>query len=171
MNRNFFARDTRVVAKDLLGMELVRRTGAKTIRAMITETEAYKGFVDRASHASRGKTLRNAPMFGPPGTIYIYLVHGLYYMLNIVTEREEYPAAVLIRGARLLDSGKILNGPGKLTRALKITKSLNNANISTNKQLYLGKRIIKPDKIINARRVGVDYAGEWSKKPWRFLIQ
>ena len=169
-NKNFFARDTRVVAKDLLGMELVRRVGGKTIRVMITETEAYKGFADRASHASRGRTLRNAPMFGPPGTIYIYLVYGMYYMLNIVTEREEYPAAVLIRGAQLLDTGKLLNGPGKLTRALKISKVLNNTNICTGKQLTIGKRITRPVKIISTQRVGVDYAGEWSKKPWRFLL-
>jgi DNA-3-methyladenine glycosylase len=170
MKKNFFARDTRRVARDLLGMELVRRVSGKTIRVMITETEAYKGFADRASHASRGKTKRNAPMFGPPGTIYIYLVYGMHYMLNIVTEREEYPAAVLIRGARRLDTGELLDGPGKLTRALKITRALNNTDITTNKKLYLGKRIMRPVKIISARRVGVDYAGEWSKKPWRFLL-
>ena len=171
MKKNFFARDTPIVAKDLLGMELVRKIGRKTIRTVIIETEAYKGFDDKASHASRGKTPRNAPMFGPPGTIYIYLVYGMHYMLNIVTERKEYPAAVLIRGARRLDTGKNLDGPGKLTRALKITCALNNTDIQSNKGLYLGKRIVSPVKITSARRVGVDYAGEWSKKPWRFLLQ
>lgn len=168
MKKNFFAGDTRTVAKDLLGMELVRRVGLKTIRAIITETEAYKGFVDKASHASRGKTKRNAPMFSSPGTLYIYLVYGMHWCLNIVTERDGYPAAVLIRAVRIGDMH--YNGPGKLTRALHINKRLNDKNILTNKGLSLGKRAIKPKKIFVSPRVGVDYAGAWSKKHWRYLL-
>ncbi len=171
MTKKFFARDTLVVARDLVGMELERRVGSKTIRAMVTETEAYCGFEDKASHASRGKTKRNAPMFGAAGTIYVYLIYGMYWCLNIVTEREEYPAAVLIRGIKILPDGPVVTGPGRVCRALKITGILSGKNIFDKRTgLALGNWVAKPQRIKRTRRVGVDYAGTWSQKPWRFLL-
>lgn len=169
INREFFERDTRVVARDLLGMEIVYKVGRKTISGIITETEAYRGFADRASHASRGKTARNAPMFGPPGTLYIYLVYGMHWCLNIVTEREEFPAAVLIRGVWVGDAH--YNGPGKFTRAFGITKTLNGENIIRHEKLFLTGKKEMPSKIKRMPRIGVAYAGDiWAHKPWRYLI-
>ena len=120
LNKKFFDRDTRVVAQELLGKFLIRKIKNKKVEVMITETEAYDGFKDKASHASRGKTIRTEVMFGHPGIFYVYLVYGMYYMLNVVTREHGYPAAVLIRGV------KEYNGPGKLTKFLKIDKKLNN---------------------------------------------
>src|SRR3989344_7227500 len=114
LNREFFNRNTVVVARELLGKYLVRKIGSKIVRAKITETEAYCGPRDLACHASRGMTPRTKVMFGPPGRAYIYLIYGMYHCLNIVTEKEGYPAAVLIRGCELAD------GPGKTCRDLKI---------------------------------------------------
>lgn len=158
---DFFDRSTLLVAKELLGKYLVRRVGGKEVALMITETEAYWGFKDQASKARRGKTPGNAPMYAGPGTMYVYFTYGMHWMLNIVTEREEYPAAVLIRGvvpvqkgpfkkvlgspvsraarsrARLFSQGlfataPLLDGPAKLTKHLQIDKSLNG--------LVLGKK-------------------------------
>jgi DNA-3-methyladenine glycosylase len=169
VGKDFFARDTLVVAKDLLGMEIVRVRDGKIVKGIITETEAYKGFADKASHASRGRTARTEPMFGEPGTIYIYLIYGMYYCFNIVTEREEYPAAVLIRGVRVGD--RHFDGPGKFTRAFHITKELNTKNITLQKELYLSGTKEIPKKIIRTPRVGVDYAQLWAQRKWRFLLQ
>src|SRR3954469_11003653 len=98
LSNTFFDRDTATVAQELLGTFLVRKIGRKEIAAMITETEAYDGPHDLASHASKGKTQRTEIMFGHPGNFYIYLVYGMHEMLNIVTREHGYPAAVLIRG-------------------------------------------------------------------------
>ena len=171
MNRKFFLRDPRIVARDLLGVELTRRMGSKTIHGMIVETEAYCGTQDKASHVYKGRTPRNEPMFGPPGTIYVYLVYGMHYCLNLVTGEPDVPGAVLIRGIRLMPNGHRIDGPGRLTRALSVTKSFNNKNILTDKKLRLGRRIMTPKKIIRAPRVGVDYAEEWASKPLRFLLE
>lgn len=171
INSQFFASDTRRVAKELLGMEIVRKAGSRTIRAIIIETEAYKGFSDKASHASRGKTKRNAPMFGSPGTLYVYLIYGMYWCLNIVTERKDYPAAVLIRGIKLLSSGELIRGPGRVCRALKITGALSGKNIFDKRSgLALCSRTAKPVRIKRMPRIGVDYAGIWARKPWRYLL-
>ena len=160
------------MARELLGMELRRRIGKKLIRAVIMETEAYKGFSDKASHASRGKTKRNAPMFEGPGTIYVYLIYGMYWCLNIVTEGKDYPAAVLISGIKLLPSGKLISGPGRVCRALKITGALSGKSIFDKRSgLALGGRTAKPMRIARVPRIGVDYAGGWARKPWRFLTK
>ena len=167
--KSFFMRDTCLVARDLLGKTLVRKYNGTTVRAIITETEAYKGFDDKASHASRGKTARNEIMFGEAGKIYVYLVYGMYYCLNIVTEQKKFPAAVLIRGAVLEDSGKAVDGPGRLTRALGVDKSLNAKTLGYSTGLWIEEGIEVPkSRIVAGPRVGVHYAGAWAKKPWRF---
>ncbi len=167
LKRNFFNRDTVIVAQDLLGKYLIRKIGNQIERAKITETEAYCGPNDLACHASRGMTPRTKVMFGPPGHAYVYLVYGMYHCLNIVTEREGYPAAVLIRAVELNE----MNGPGKLCRGLKIDKTLNGTDICASKELWLedGEDIPK-NKIKKSKRIGVDYAGKWKDKLWRFYL-
>lgn len=172
LGKGFFNRDTIIVAQDLLGKYLVRKIGDKTVRAEIVETEAYCGPKDLASHASKGLTPRTKIMFGLPGYAYVYLIYGMYYCLNIVTEKEGYPAAVLIRAVKIPDMEiKTLNGPGKLCRELKIDKNLNGENICLSEGLWLeaGEKI--PVKFIKkSKRIGVDYAGKWKDKLWRFLL-
>lgn len=149
-----------------MGKVIVRRVGAKEIAFLITEVEAYDGFDDKASHASRGRTERNAPMFGDAGFWYVYLVYGMHWMLNIVTGPAEYPAAVLIRGA-----GDI-NGPAKLTKALSVTKQFNATVTSRATGLWIEDRgiVVKKRDIKRLPRVGVDYAGPtWAGKKYRFL--
>jgi DNA-3-methyladenine glycosylase len=138
---------------------------------MITEVEAYDGFSDEASHASRGKTARNAPMFGEAGRWYIYFTYGMHWMLNIVTGKKDYPAAVLIRA--LGNPVTKLNGPAKLTKYLKIDKRFNDKIASHKTGLWIEYRGIKIKKsqIMRAPRIGVDYAGKWAKKPYRFYVE
>lgn len=172
LTARFFARDTLHVARGLLGKFLCRRIGKKTIRAMITEVEAYKGFEDKASHAARRKTKRNAPMFGSAGHWYIYLTYGMHWMLNIVTEKGGYPAAILIRKV-VLDSGEALEGPAKFTKKIKITDKFNTkrANRKTGLWIEDGGVKIRRSDIKTGPRIGVSYAGPfWSKKNYRFYI-
>ncbi len=167
----FFDRPTLKVAQELLGMYLVRRVGRKEVALMIREVEVYDGFSDKASHASRGQTPRNTPMFGKPGTIYVYFTYGMHWMLNIVCGKEAYPAAILIRGA-----GDIV-GPARLTKALEIDKKLNSKPLSKKTGLWIENRRAYPlagrakKTIQRTPRIGVGYAGDWAKKPWRFLIK
>ena len=170
--KSFFMHDTRRVARDLIGKTLVRTHGGKIIRAVITETEAYRGRNDKASHASRGKTARTRVMFGEAGKIYVYLVYGMHYCLNIVTEQKDFPAAVLIRAVRPIGGGTELDGPGKLTRALGIDRTLNNKHLGRKAGLWIEES--KPHavyRISRGARVGVAYAGAWAKKPWRFSLK
>jgi len=183
--RKFFSRNTVIIAQDLLGKYLVRRVDNKIIRAKITETEAYCGPNDLANHASKGLTPRTKVMFGPPGHAYIYLIYGMYHCLNIVTEKKGYPAAVLIRGCELIPPPNLkfkifnlkllkkrIDGPGKLCRELKIDKGLNGKDICISKELWIedGERV-SAKLIRKSKRVGVDYAGKWKDKLWRFMIK
>lgn len=175
LGNKFFERPTLIVAKDLLGKYLVRRVGGKTKCFMITEVEAYDGFKDKASHASRGKTLRNAPMFGEAGRWYVYFTYGMHYMLNIVTGPKNYPAAILIRGVEGVNSSVAgINGPGRITKQLKIDKIFNNQIAAQKTGLWIEDnprfRNLKLE-IENSPRIGIHYAGPiWSKKPWRFVL-
>jgi len=166
LDATFFDRHTAVVARELIGKYVVRRVGRRKIALMITETEAYHGFKDKASHAIRGQTQRNAPMFDRPGTIYIYLIYGMYWMLNITCGKEKYPAAVLIRG---LEGVK---GPGRLAKALKIDRKLNGKKLGRANGLWIEDRGVKisPRHIAKTPRIGVSYAEEWAHKPWRFVF-
>jgi DNA-3-methyladenine glycosylase len=161
----FFARDTVTVACALLGQVLCRRLAPRRIvRLRITETEAYDGFEDRASHAHVGETVRTAVMFGAPGHWYVYLCYGLHQMLNIVTRERGYPAAVLIRGC------EGCYGPGRLTRALAIDGDLNRRRAVPATGLWIEEGGAPAAAEVSAGpRIGVAYAGaEWAAKPWRF---
>lgn len=164
---SFFNRPTLEVAQDLLGKYLIRRLDGQNIALMVTEVEAYDGFDDKASHACRGKTARNDVMFGSAGYIYMYLIYGMYWMLNIVTGPQKYPAAVLIRGVG------DLAGPGRLTRVLQLDRSFHKKIARPESGLWFEERgvVLKQKEIVKVPRIGVAYAGPiWSKKPYRFLI-
>lgn len=164
---DFFARPATVVAPDLLGKFLVRRTPEGEAAHLITEAEAYEGLDDRASHASKGKTARAAVMFGPPGHWYVYLVYGMHEMLNIVTGPDGHPSAVLLRGVEGID------GPGRLTKQLGITRAQNTLPAATQTGLWIEDRGVRitPRQIEQTPRIGVAYAGqEWAAKPWRFVL-
>ncbi len=164
--RAHFRNDTVAVAQSLLGKILCRRIAPREIvRTRITETEAYDGFDDRASHASRGLTERTALMYGPAGYWYVYLCYGVHWMLNVVTREEGYPAAILIRGC------DVAIGPGRLTRQLAVDKSLNGSAAVKGSGLWIEDDgvLAAPAHVTAAPRVGVDYAGAvWAAKPWRF---
>lgn len=169
IDKNFYERDTVLAARELLGKKIVRIYRGKKIEGIITETEAYHGFDDKASHASRGKTERTRVMFGEAGRIYVYLIYGMYHCLNIVTGKKDFPAAVLIRGVKFLNGHA--DGPGKVCNFLKIDKRLNEKPLSKKTRLLIKDGIkINPKNILSSRRIGVDYAGKWAKKPWRFYI-
>ncbi len=168
LKKEFFERSTVRVARELLGKYLVRRTHGKTHAFMITEVEVYDGFADQASHAAKGQTVRNRPMYGEAGVWYVYLIYGMYEMLNIVTRESGYPAAILIRGVNGI------SGPGKLTRALAVSRMLNSKPAKKSSGLWIEDRgvIVSSRQIRRTPRVGVSYAGElWSQKPWRFIFQ
>ena len=138
---------------------------------MIVETEAYGGPHDEASHARSGKTARNWPMYERGGTIYVYLTYGMHWMLNISTGKQGSTSAVLIRGLRALDDRVQLDGPARLTKHLHIDKSLTGKVLSKKVGLWAedrGMRIRGAD-IRRTPRIGVEYAGDWARKPWRFI--
>jgi len=160
----FFERAADIVARDLLGRALVRRTHGKHVALTITETEPYLGPHDLACHAARGRTARTEVMYGPPGSLYIYFVYGLHWMLNVVTGPKGYPAAVLIRAA-----GDI-SGPARLTQALAIDRALNGriAGPRTGLWFETGTPAVK---VIATPRIGVDYAWpRWSSRKLRFVL-
>jgi DNA-3-methyladenine glycosylase len=182
LTRKFFIRPTLKVAKDLLGKYLVRKIGKKKLVGKIVETEAYIGPKDRASHAYGGRiTERCKTEYLVGGHIYIYLCYGMYWQLNITTEKEGKPECVLIRALEPIfknqkDISKIKNlasGPGKLCRWLKLNKSFDKEDLTKSKRIWLEDRGVKIKKsdIIATTRIGIDYAGEWAKKPWRFYIK
>lgn len=165
LTKQFFQRDVLKVAPSLIGKYLFRKfENGKTQKFLITETEAYRGEEDLACHASKGRTRRTEIMYKNGGTIYIYLIYGMYWMLNIVTEIENIPQAVLIRGI------ENYNGPGKLTKALEIDKKLNGKTLCKTNCLWVEESNIK-HKITTSTRIGIKYAGkEWIEKPWRFIL-
>jgi DNA-3-methyladenine glycosylase len=161
LSRSFFEAPTVTVARELIGSRLIWRQK----ELLITETEAYRGLDDEACHASKGRTKRTEVMFGQPGRLYIYFIYGMYYCMNIVTEREGFPAAVLIRGALDLTTGSHLTGPGKLCKYLAIDKSYNCLDIIDNPDIYLTTYHHKLE-ITTTPRIGISKAKD---KPWRFV--
>lgn len=167
LQQSFFARDVHTVARELLGKELVCAIDGKERSFVITETESYDGPEDKACHASDTPTERTKVMFGPPGHFYIYLIYGMYDMLNIVTGEEGYPSAVLIRGVEGHD------GPGKLTRDIGINRSLNAEPVTPQTGLWVreGDIVVADENVETTPRIGIDYAEEWADKPYRFVLK
>ena len=191
--REFYDRDTLTVARELLGKHLVRVADGRSLTLRITETEAYIGRLDKACHAYGYKrTARTETLFAPPGTAYIYLIYGMYHCLNFVTEAEGEPAAVLLRSGEPLSSAgadamarnrfgckaeemsayqrkNFLNGPGKLCKALALTKAQNSLSLLGD-ELYVLDGGETPEDIHIGKRIGIDYAQEAVDFPWRFWL-
>jgi DNA-3-methyladenine glycosylase len=170
LSRSYFNRSTLVVARSLLGKYVVRENGKGIIAGKIVEVEAYVGPHDLACHASKGRTLRTDVLFGPPGISYVYLIYGMYHCLNVVTEKTEFPAAVLIRALEI--DGALVDGPGRLCRALDIDLSLNRLDMTAGRLLWIEDRGVRVPRgqVGIFPRIGVAYAGVWADKPYRFRI-
>ena len=167
LKQDFLDRNPVDVCRDVLGKYLVKRTNGGEVAKKITEVEAYDGVTDKACHANKGLTERTEVMFGPPGYWYIYLIYGMYDMLNIVTGPGKHPSAVLIRGVEGMD------GPGILTRDLEINREdFKNKKIAPKTGLWIEDRGVEIDEsdISTGKRIGVDYAQEWADKKWRFYL-
>ena len=160
----FFERPATLVAPDLLSCTIFRNYGSGRVeRFKITEVEAYCGEEDKACHASKGRTQRTEVMYGPPAGIYIYLIYGMYWMLNFVTEGENIPHAVLIRGI------EGIFGPGRVGKKLEIDKSFYGESLLSSKRLWL-EFSERPEKVVFSKRIGIDYAGNpWKEMPWRYI--
>jgi DNA-3-methyladenine glycosylase len=171
LRRDFYTRPTLEVARDLLGRVLCRRPhGGPTLRGSIIEVEAYDGPHDRASHAFRGPTARNRPMFELGGIAYVYQIYGVHFCLNVVTGEAGYPAAILIRATEPPADGLVATGPGRLTRTYGIDRTLDGASL-LGKQLWLETGSRLPDaRVRRTRRIGVDYAEDWAERDYRFIV-
>jgi DNA-3-methyladenine glycosylase len=172
LSRGFYARDTLTVAQDLLGLHLVHDDAGIQRIGRIVETEAYQGPDDLAAHSARGRrTARTEVMFGPPGHAYVYLIYGFWNCLNVVTQPEGIPQAVLIRALEPVSnlSGGTW-GPGLLCREMHIDRGHNGLDLRGDRlwiQRPPGRK--RPLHIEASTRIGVEYAGEWAKRPWRFF--
>jgi DNA-3-methyladenine glycosylase len=178
--RDFYVRDTVKVARGLLGKRLVRVKGGVSMEGRIVEVEAYRGLDDPASHAFHGPTLRNAPMFGEAGHAYVYFTYGNHYCLNVTTQEVGTPGAVLIRAIEPLEglramrrlrpkvpNSNLTNGPGKLTKALGIDKSLNEIDMTKRGLLFIAESDQAQFDLGKSARVGISQGTELL---WRFYI-
>jgi DNA-3-methyladenine glycosylase len=170
LSRAYFNRPTVQVARSLVGKYLVRSIDGRELAGKIVEVEAYVGPQDKACHASKGRTKRTDVLYGPPGLAYVYLIYGMYHCLNVVTEREEFPAAVLIRAIEV--EGELIDGPGRLCQVLQIDRTLNRYDLTSGDRLWFEDRAVRISRsaIVTFPRIGVDYAGLWARKPWRFRL-
>ena len=193
LQQEFYKRDCITVSKELLGKVLVRKINGRIIKSRIVETEAYIGMIDKASHAYLGKrTERTEPLFHEGGISYVYFIYGLYHCFNIIADKEDYPAGVLIRAVEPLNEFDYLaqrrfkkdfnelskaqiknltNGPSKLCMALDITKEEIFVKLYEAGNLYVEDSDYKPAEIVETTRVGIDYAEEAIDFPWRFYIK
>lgn len=165
LTKEFYEKDALEVAPLLIGKLLTRKINGNIIKQRITETEVYRGEEDTACHARFGKTKRSKPLYESGGISYVYLCYGIHYLFNVITGKEEHPQAVLIRAV------ENYNGPGKLTKALNITKELNEIDLTTSKEIW-----IEDDEFIakykTDKRVGIDYACDYYKNiKWRFIMK
>ena len=183
LSRDFFNRSTLTVARELIGARLVRILEGQKLVGLITETEAYISQKDLACHAKAGLTPRTAVMFGEAGHAYVYFTYGNHWMLNVVTERVGFPAAVLIRAIQPIEgvdimmerrSGRDTFGPGKLCQAMGITKSENGVDLTeASGGLWIERGVKVPNSFVTkGPRVGLNTTPEpWLSKPWRFLVK
>jgi DNA-3-methyladenine glycosylase len=182
--RTFYARETLTVARELLGQRLVRLLDGQRIAGRIVEVEAYIGEEDRACHAAPGRTARNAVMYGPAGHAYVYFIYGMHHCLNVVTEREGFPAAVLVRALEPVEGiavmrahrggregAELTNGPAKLCYALDIDRALNGVDLVTSEELWLERDLaIAGDRVATGPRVGVRGDERAVTVAWRFWV-
>jgi len=170
--RSFYDRDTIVVARELLGKYLVHKSRHTERVGRIVEAEAYLGPHDLAAHSARGLTERTKIMFGPPGHAYVYLIYGVYYCMNVVTEREGHASAVLLRAIEPVKNieGRT-QGPGLLCNALRIDKRLNAHDLLSDDFYIAAPPKTDPFAIVKRPRIGVDYARHWAKRHLRFYIK
>ena len=170
--RSFYDRDTICVAKELLGKYLVHHDNDIVRIGKIVEVEAYLGPHDLAAHSAKGLTPRTKVMFGPPGHAYVYLIYGMYYCMNVVTEKEGHASAVLLRALEPIQNiEKRTQGPGLLCKALNIDKRFQGHDLLSS-DLYLAiNKNEQPIQIVKRPRIGVDYAGPWAQRFLRFYIK
>jgi len=173
--RDFYARPTLKVARDLLGKVLAFEAAGSTKTAWIVEVEAYLGGRDPASHAYRGLTPRTAPMFGPPGRSYVYFVYGMYHCLNVVTESDGVAGAVLLRGAEPLAGfddvdARSLAGPGKLARAFGLTLKHTNLDLVRSMLTIRDAPAVPPSRVVRSVRIGLNEHAT-TNKPWRLSVR
>lgn len=195
LNKDFFNRDTLIVAKELLGKILVRKIDGVILKGKIVETEAYIGAIDKASHAYGGKrTNRTETLYAEPGTVYVFSIYGMYYCLNLISEEKDVAAGVLIRGIEPLEGIEKMsqlrykknyeelssyekknfsNGPSKLCMALGIDKRDNCINTISSEELYVEEDLLNKEafSIVESKRIGIDYAEEAKDFLWRFYIK
>ena len=185
--REFYIRDdTLQIARELLGKILVIPTATgERVSAMIVETEAYLGAIDKAAHSyGNRRTKRTETMFAVGGTVYIFFIYGMYFQFNIVAGKKDIPHAILIRAVEPLENIEIMrqrrgamadknltSGPGKLCIALGIDKTFNNEDLLENRVWLENGKIILNAEIESGKRIGIDYAEEFAEKPWRFWIK
>jgi DNA-3-methyladenine glycosylase len=167
--RIFFARNALAVARELIGMHLVHDDGVRVRRGRIVETEAYQGPRDLAAHSSKGRTARTEVMFGPPGFAYVYFIYGFWNCLNVVTALEGVPHAVLLRALEPVEGiDARTSGPGLLCRAMNIDRRLNGIDLRGKVLWIERRRRALPLSVARSPRIGVDYAGVWALRKWRF---
>ena len=186
IERKFYMRDAVTVGKDILGKIIVKKTAdGRIMSGRITEVEAYMGITDKASHSYGGRrTKRTEVMYKEGGYSYIFLIYGMYECFNVTVGREGDPQAVLIRGVEPLENKNFMwekrkvkkerdisNGPGKLTKALDITREDNGADLVAGENIWLEDDGYKVKDIVETTRIGIDYAEEDALKPWRFYIK
>jgi len=187
LTRSYFARPTRQLAQALLGCRLVRRWNGQRLSGTIVEAEAYIGESDLACHARFGLTPRNAVMYGRPGFAYVYFTYGMHWMLNVVSEAEHFPAAVLIRALEPQEGIDVMlqhrpvpralelcRGPAKLTQALRIDQALNGVDLcSRRSDLWIEPGVLVPARsVVRGPRVGLFTTPEpWKSKPWRYQVK
>lgn len=169
--RSFYVRDATTVARDLLGRVLVHVDRGVRRAGRIVETEAYVGPHDLACHASKGRTARTDAMFALGGHAYIYLIYGMYDCFNVVTDAEDFPSAVLIRGVSPIEGCRgTTDGPGKLCRAMSITRALNRADLLGDRIFIESGEVVAASRVKKGPRIGVDYAGHWARRHLRFWV-
>lgn len=183
--REFYAQDSLVVARALLGQRLVRVLNGERLAGRIVETEAYRGEADAASHAARGRTARNAVMYGPPGHAYVYFTYGMHFCLNAVTGPEGVASAVLLRALEPLEGIAIMRahrggrqgreltgGPARLCQALAIDRRFNGADLVTGTELFIeADAPVAAERVVTGPRIGVRGDATALAAPWRFVVQ
>ena len=169
--RPFYDRDTILVAKELLGKYLVRVTSGTERVGRIVEVEAYLGPHDLAAHSARGRTKRNEVMFGPPGFAYVYMIYGMHFCMNVVTEPQGHASAVLLRALEPIRGlACATNGPALLCKAMGIDKRLNGHDLLSDELLIATDGARRRFRVVKRPRIGVDYAGAWARRHLRFYI-